>query len=165
MPIKVPKNLTLEPPRQLLCASEDTAGVGEWSNPTALRNSCFNHRGSRRAQFQQKIPRNFRSLPVTGRVPQRLKPGVENQSEWLASYAEVFAPTRHRLRSRPWVMRTVCFPPSPHTPPQNRSSIGLIWSGTSSGERCPEPIVWPVIRFGHIFRKRFTSPIGAAAPI
>src|SRR5246127_4660970 len=47
----------------------------------------------------------------------------------------------------------------------NRSSIGLIWSGTSSGERCPEPIVWPVIRFGHIFRKRFTSPIGAAAPI
>ena len=26
-------------------------------------------------------------------IAQRLKPGVENQSEWLASYAEVFAPT------------------------------------------------------------------------
>src|ERR1700730_16754498 len=99
-----------------LFSSGESASVA--SNPTALRNSCFNHRGSRRAQFQQKIPRNFRSLRVTGRVPQRLKPGVENQSEWLASYAEVFAPTRHRLRSRPWVMRTVCFPPSPHTPPQ-----------------------------------------------
>lgn len=32
-----------------------------------------------------------RSLRVTGPVPQRLKPGVENHSEWLASYAEVFA--------------------------------------------------------------------------
>lgn len=51
------------------------------------------HLNAMLAQFQQKIPRTFRSLPVTGRVPQRLKPGVENQSEWLASYAEVFAAT------------------------------------------------------------------------
>jgi hypothetical protein len=36
-------------------------------------------------------PNGTQSLRVTGRVPQRLKPGVENQSEWLASYAEVFA--------------------------------------------------------------------------
>src|ERR1700741_4836341 len=71
-----------------LFSSGESASVS--SNPTALRNSCFNHRGSRRAQFQQKIPRTFRSLPVTGRVPQRLKPAVENQSAYIFFLATHF---------------------------------------------------------------------------